>query len=97
MAEDPAPVKLVQVTPVPSVSLRATTQSQMEVVVPKGKGKKCSHQDLGADEAVPFPPQGMVIHPDLCAKCMGSAVPYHGLPGHICQKCTGLKVKCVHS
>ncbi|KIK89214.1 hypothetical protein PAXRUDRAFT_152189 [Paxillus rubicundulus Ve08.2h10] len=36
----------------------------------------------------------MVVHLELCAKCMGSTVPCHGLPGHTCQKCAGLKVKC---
>ncbi|KIK91854.1 hypothetical protein PAXRUDRAFT_148569 [Paxillus rubicundulus Ve08.2h10] len=97
MAEDPAPIELAHLTPVPSVSSWATTWSKMEVVMPKGKGKKCSHQDLRGEEVTPFPPQGMVVHPDLCTKCMGSAVPCHGLPGHTCQKCMGLKVKCVHS
>ncbi|KIK76519.1 hypothetical protein PAXRUDRAFT_18152 [Paxillus rubicundulus Ve08.2h10] len=42
MAEDPAPVKLAHLTPAPSMSLWATTQSKMEVVMPKGKGKKIS-------------------------------------------------------
>ncbi|KIK77421.1 hypothetical protein PAXRUDRAFT_17510 [Paxillus rubicundulus Ve08.2h10] len=84
MAEDLAPIEPAHVTPAPSVSLQATTWSQMEVVVPKGKGKKHSHQDLRADEAAPFPPAGMVIHPDPCTKCMGGTVPYHRLPGHTC-------------
>ncbi|KIK73814.1 hypothetical protein PAXRUDRAFT_150361 [Paxillus rubicundulus Ve08.2h10] len=66
----------------------------MEVVMPKGKGKKVSDRE---STVTPFPPQGMVIHPDPCAKCVGSTVPCHGLLGHTCQKCTGLKVKCVHS
>ncbi|KIK79229.1 hypothetical protein PAXRUDRAFT_161855, partial [Paxillus rubicundulus Ve08.2h10] len=75
----------------------AMTQSKMEVVLPRGKGKKRSRQDLGGDEVAAFPPQGMVVHQDPCAKCVGSTVPCHGFPGCTCQKCTGLKVKCVHS
>ncbi|KIK75194.1 hypothetical protein PAXRUDRAFT_19199 [Paxillus rubicundulus Ve08.2h10] len=75
MAEDLAPVKPAHITPALSMSLWATTQSQMEVVVPKGKGKKRSHQDLGADEAAQFLPLGMVIHLDPSAKCMGAPHP----------------------
>ncbi|KIK75560.1 hypothetical protein PAXRUDRAFT_172451 [Paxillus rubicundulus Ve08.2h10] len=97
MAEDPAPAKPVHHTPVASESSWAMTRSKMEVVLPRGKGKKCSCQDLGGDKVTPFPPQGMVVHQDPCTKCIGSAVPCHGLPRCICQKCVGLKVKCVHS
>ncbi|KIK74884.1 hypothetical protein PAXRUDRAFT_37262, partial [Paxillus rubicundulus Ve08.2h10] len=97
MAEDPEPTELVHHTPAASESSWATTQSKMEVALPRGKGKKCSHQNLSSDEVTAFPPQGMVVHQDPCAKCIGSAVPCHGLPGHTCQKCTGLKVKCMHS
>ncbi|KIK98731.1 hypothetical protein PAXRUDRAFT_133547 [Paxillus rubicundulus Ve08.2h10] len=97
MAEDPAPPKPAHHTPVASESSQATTRSKMEVAFPRVKGKKCLHQGLGSDEVAAFPPQGMVIHQDPCAKCVGSTVPCHGLPGCNCQKCVGLKVKCVHS
>ncbi|KIK78388.1 hypothetical protein PAXRUDRAFT_164155 [Paxillus rubicundulus Ve08.2h10] len=97
MAEDLAPIEPAHLTPWPSVSSLATTQSKMEVVMPKGKGKKCYHQDLRADEATPLLPPGMVGHSEPCAKCVGSAVPCHRFPGYTCQKCVSLKVKCVHS
>ncbi|KIK90698.1 hypothetical protein PAXRUDRAFT_151353, partial [Paxillus rubicundulus Ve08.2h10] len=97
VAENPVPIELAHLTPAASESSWATTWSKMEVVMPKGKGKKCSHQDLGGDEVTPFPPQGMVVHLDPCIKCISSAVPCHGLPRCTCQKCMGLKVKCVHS
>ncbi|KIK75635.1 hypothetical protein PAXRUDRAFT_172174 [Paxillus rubicundulus Ve08.2h10] len=97
MAEDPVPPELAHPTLVASKSSRAMTQSKMEVALPRVKGKKHSHQDLGGDEVAAFPPQGMVVHQDPCAKCVGCAVPCHGLPGCTCQKCVGLKVKCMHS
>ncbi|KIK74336.1 hypothetical protein PAXRUDRAFT_19983 [Paxillus rubicundulus Ve08.2h10] len=40
MAEDPAPVEPVHLTPAPSMSSQVTTWSKIEVVMPKGKGKK---------------------------------------------------------
>ncbi|KIK74058.1 hypothetical protein PAXRUDRAFT_20258 [Paxillus rubicundulus Ve08.2h10] len=92
MAEDTVPPKLVHHTPAASESSWATTQSKMEVVFPRVKGKKHLRQDLGSDEVAAFPPQGMVVHQDPCTKCVGSTVPWHGLPGHTCQKCMGLKV-----
>ncbi|KIK75890.1 hypothetical protein PAXRUDRAFT_171360 [Paxillus rubicundulus Ve08.2h10] len=82
MAEDPSPTEPAHHTPAASKSSWATSWSKMEVVLPRGKGKKHSHQDLGGDEVVAFPPQGMVVHQDPCAKCVGSAVPCHGFPGH---------------
>ncbi|KIK72183.1 hypothetical protein PAXRUDRAFT_117394, partial [Paxillus rubicundulus Ve08.2h10] len=97
MAEDPVPTELAHHTPAASESSWVTTWSKMEVALPRGKGKKHLHQDLGGDEVTLFPPQGMVVHQDLCTKCVGSTVPCHGLPGRTCQKCVGLKVKCVHS
>ncbi|KIK78546.1 hypothetical protein PAXRUDRAFT_163731 [Paxillus rubicundulus Ve08.2h10] len=97
MAEDPAPTEPAHHTPAASKSSWAMTRSKMEVALPRGKGKKCLHQDLGGEEVAAFPPQGMVIHQDPCIKCVGSTVPCHGLPGHTCKKCAGLKVKCVHS
>ncbi|KIK76852.1 hypothetical protein PAXRUDRAFT_17895 [Paxillus rubicundulus Ve08.2h10] len=97
MAEDPVPPKPAHHTPAASESSWTMTQSKMEVVLPRAKWKKCSCQGLGGDEVAAFPPQGMVVHQDLCAKCIGSTVPCHGLPGHTCQKCMGLKAKCMHS
>ncbi|KIK75171.1 hypothetical protein PAXRUDRAFT_126735, partial [Paxillus rubicundulus Ve08.2h10] len=97
MAEDPAPAEPAHHTPAASESSRATTRSKMEVALPRGKGKKHLRQDLGGDEVAAFPPQGMVVHQDPCVKCVGSTVPCHGFPGHTCQKCVGLKMKCVHS
>ncbi|KIK74249.1 hypothetical protein PAXRUDRAFT_176298 [Paxillus rubicundulus Ve08.2h10] len=97
MAEDPAPTEPAHHTPTASKSSWVTTWSKMEVVLPRGKGKKHSRQDLSSDEVAAFPPQGMVIHQDPCTKCIRSAVPCHGFPRHTCQKCAGLKVKCVHS
>ncbi|KIK73495.1 hypothetical protein PAXRUDRAFT_20782 [Paxillus rubicundulus Ve08.2h10] len=97
MAEDPAPTEPAHHTPATSKSSQATTWSKMEVALPKGKGKKRSRQDLSGDEVAVFPPEGMVIHQDPCVKCIGSTVPCHGFPGRTCQKCAGLKVKCVHS
>ncbi|KIK74028.1 hypothetical protein PAXRUDRAFT_20281 [Paxillus rubicundulus Ve08.2h10] len=66
MAEDLAPLEPVHRTPVASQSSWAMTQSKMEVVLPRVKGKKCSCQDLGSDEVAAFPPQGMVVHQDQC-------------------------------
>ncbi|KIK81693.1 hypothetical protein PAXRUDRAFT_15098 [Paxillus rubicundulus Ve08.2h10] len=97
MAEDPTPAEPAHHTPVASESSWATTRSKMEVAFLRGKGKKCSCQDLSGDEVAVFPPQGMVIHQDPCIKCVGSIVTCHGFPGRTCQKCAGLKVKCVHS
>ncbi|KIK79443.1 hypothetical protein PAXRUDRAFT_16330 [Paxillus rubicundulus Ve08.2h10] len=83
MAEDPAPIEPVHLTPAASVSSRATTQSKVEVVMPKGKGKKCSHQDLGGDEVIPFPPQGMVIHPDPFVQSVSVSVSVQPSPGPV--------------
>ncbi|KIK73846.1 hypothetical protein PAXRUDRAFT_177317 [Paxillus rubicundulus Ve08.2h10] len=81
MAEDPAPTEPAHHTPVASESSQATTWSKMEVALPRGKVKKVSDRESA----------------DPCAKCVGSTVPCHGFPGCTCQKCAGLKVKCVHS
>ncbi|KIK79952.1 hypothetical protein PAXRUDRAFT_106023, partial [Paxillus rubicundulus Ve08.2h10] len=97
MAEDPVPPEPAHHAPATSESSWAMTRSKMEVALPRVKGKKHLHQDLGGDEVAAFPPQGMVIHQDPCAKCIRSAVPCHGLPRRTCQKCAGLEVKCVHS
>ncbi|KIK77634.1 hypothetical protein PAXRUDRAFT_17368 [Paxillus rubicundulus Ve08.2h10] len=75
-ADYSAPIKPVHITLAPSMSSWATTQSQMEVVVPKGKGKKHSRQDLRADEAAPFPPPGMASWTHLPK--------VYGLEGEMC-------------
>ncbi|KIK77018.1 hypothetical protein PAXRUDRAFT_17784 [Paxillus rubicundulus Ve08.2h10] len=85
MAEDPAPAKPAHHTPAASKSSQATTRSKMEVAFPRGKGKKHLRRDLGSDEVAAFPPQGMAVHQDPCAKCIRSAVPCHGSPGTLAK------------
>ncbi|KIK78563.1 hypothetical protein PAXRUDRAFT_16802 [Paxillus rubicundulus Ve08.2h10] len=98
MAEDPTPAEPAHHTPAASESSWAMTQSKMEVALPKCKGKKRSRQDLSSDEVAAFPPEGMVVHQDLCVKGIGSTVPCHGFPRPTCQNDqTGTVPRPVHA